>query len=211
MIESGWWLTPSLMELPVEYIDSAVQQYDNGDKKAISELFKAVYQNDNCKYLREVVSGWEVNPYFKSWMTIINDALEAHINGKYTLSIPALLIGSSGIARDYCKENVKEDKERNKDRSKDGEIIKEALKFRREEFKEDDLRFFLSDWFLEDLFFRAIDEFIYGDTNNLERKGISPENILNRHAIFHGINKNYATCENSIRGFMLLDILSLLK
>jgi uncharacterized phage infection (PIP) family protein YhgE len=109
--ESEWWFTPSLMKVPPEYIDLAVQQYNNGNKEAISELFKEVYQSDNCKYLKEVVTSWKINPYFKSWMKFINDALEAHINIKYTLSIPVLLISSSGIARGYCKENI-EGKER---------------------------------------------------------------------------------------------------
>jgi hypothetical protein len=43
----------------------------------------------------------------------------------------------------------------------DGEIIKKALKISKEEFKEGDLKFPLSNWSLEDLFVKIIDKFIY--------------------------------------------------
>jgi len=42
----------------------------------------------------------------------------------------------------------------------------------------------------------------------LASKGIKEEECLNRHAIFHGVQKKYASEINSLKTFLILDMLS---
>jgi hypothetical protein len=62
-----------------------------------------------------------------------------------------------------------------------------------------------------DLFEEVIDKYIYGSTDNSKTKEFLEKDILNRHVIFHGLNKNFGTWDNSLREFLLLDWLSLLR
>lgn len=205
MIKSGWWFTPSLFEIPIEDIDFAVREYEGGDREAISRLFRRIYQKNRCRYLREVVSRWETNLYFCSWIPHINDALKSHIAKRYTLSIPVLLISAAGIVRDYCERKEIGNKI---SRSHDKERIKEALNSSKGEKKS----LFWDQYFL-DTFFKAIDNIIYADTDNLKavEERFPNREILNRHAIFHGMIPNYATLEASLKCFMMIDVLSLLE
>jgi len=67
-------------------------------------------------------------------------------------------------------------------------------------------------WFTElDCLENAIDETIFNDTDTLKSEKLLYKNILSRHAIMHGLKKNYGTLKNSLQGFMLLDCLSVLK
>jgi len=102
-LNSGWWLNPSMMEIPASWISQTVNNYQNGDKTAIFNLFRKVYQTKGCKNLKVLIEGWDKNSFFKSSMLIIFDAFNAHRNKQYRLSIPVLLLVAEGIATDYCK------------------------------------------------------------------------------------------------------------
>ena len=41
----------------------------------------------------------------------------------------------------------------------------------------------------------------------LESKGVSESQSINRHGILHGVHLNYDSKENSLRVFLLLDVL----
>ena len=60
-----------------------------------------------------------------------------------------------------------------------------------------------------DLLEHSIDSVIYKDTRLLKSK--LQTNILNRHAVLHGIKKDYGTLKSSLQAFMILDVLSELK
>lgn len=199
MLESGWWFTPSLMEVPAYYLAETAEEYNAGNKLAVINLFKKVYQENNCENLKSVVLNWEKNPLFSPWKQHLEDALDAHKNGKYTLSIPVLLLIAEGIATDFCK---KEEIYNKADASRGGEKIKTALN----KYYTETGHFLLSDL---NLLEEAINTTIYQNTNLIEERLLS--NILNRHAVLHGSKKDYGTVEASLKAFMLLDVLSDLK
>jgi hypothetical protein len=62
------------------------------------------YKKNDHAILKRAIARWESNPYFLPRMQIFKDAFEAHINGKYTLSIPALMPHIEGIAYKIVKQ-----------------------------------------------------------------------------------------------------------
>lgn len=195
MLESGWWLTPSMMDMPAYLITSAIKKYKSGNKKAIFDLFKTVYQNDNCSNLEILVSEWNKSPYISRWSVHLKSALDAHKQKKYTLSVPMLLIVAEGVAGEYCrKNNIKVN------RSKGGQKISKSLNSYVQ--KDDTLTHI-------DLLDGAITSIIYKPTEQL--KSSLSKKVLNRHAILHGLNSNYGSMKTSLQAFMLIDMLSKLR
>lgn len=196
MSKSGWWFTPSLMEVPANWINQAAYDCQNGNKTAITNLFRKVFQKDSCKYLETVVNIWKKNKFFQPWQKHLVAALEAHRNKKYTLSVPVLLLVAEGIATDFCKKN---NIYQESDRSKSGVKIKKAIR----QYYIQTNNLLLSDL---DLLESAINTTIYQNTDIIKKR--LRTNILNRHAILHGLKKNYGTIKISLQAFMLLDTLS---
>ncbi|MCK4255695.1 hypothetical protein KAX35_02310 [candidate division WOR-3 bacterium] len=198
MSEPGYWYTPSFMEIPMVDILEAYNNYLKGNKSAMTNFFKRVYHKNNYWFLRKTVNGWNKNTFFQSRMRIIVDALDAHCSKKYTLSIPALLLVVEGIATDYCKKAGIDITKKTPAKKK----IQKALEDKRSKTE-------LNILFL-DLFFYHIEEVIYKNTEELKKAKFMYKSFLNRHAVLHGIQKNYDTTKNSLQCFMLLDVLSLL-
>lgn len=200
MLEAGYWYPPSFMEIPVEDILETYNNCLKGNKAAMANFFRRVYHKNNYQHLRKTVDGWNDNTLFQSRMRIIVDALDSHCSRKYTLSIPALLPVAEGIATEYCKKVcIYETKMKSKGKQK----IQKALADKRSKTALNILSL--------DLFFLVINEITYKNTDELEKTKSNYKNFLNRHAVLHGIQKNYATAKNSLQCFMLLDVLSLLE
>lgn len=49
--------------------------------------------------VKALIEEWNHDPIFEDFMPVTNDALEAHLNGKYTLSVPALSLILEGSIR----------------------------------------------------------------------------------------------------------------
>lgn len=197
MLESGWWLTPSVMNIPAYWIDEAVVKYKKGNKKAIFDLFRKTYQNDNCKNLEVLIIEWKKNPLLASWSTHLDDALDAHKQKKYTLSVPVLLLIAEGVAGEFCEKNgIKVNESSGKDKIE---------KSTRSHYQKTD-NLLLSDLALLE---SVLSSTIYESTKKL--KSNLRKNILNRHAVLHGIKKNYGSMKTSLQAFMLIDMLSELR
>lgn len=198
MLEAGWWPTPSIMNMPANSIRAAVQKFKNGNKSSITDFYLSTYHKDKGEYLIDTVKTWEKNLYFKPWNPIIKDALEAHLQKKYSLSIPVLFIVIEAIIKEFCKKNKIEVPN---SRSKPNDKIVSAIK---NEAGNEGLKYLQVD-----AFFIAIQERIYSDTGLLKGKNFS--HFLNRNAILHGLTSKYGSPKNSLQCFMVLDILNVLK
>jgi len=198
MLKSGWWLTPSLMEMPANLVLETANDYLKGNRVAITSLFRKVYQRKNCRYLEDIVADWKANKLLSPWGKHIANALYAHKNKKYTLSVPVLLLVAEGLATVFCK---KHNIYKKSDEAKGGEKIKKAL---RQHYRQ-------SSWPLSylDTLEYALTSTIYQKTYLINK--LAARNILNRHAILHGLKKNYGTVKISLQAFMLLDVLSELE
>ncbi len=194
LIESGWFICPSLYPLPYDYFRRAVIKYNAGHKSSITNLMKFLYGNNNWNYLEKTVNSWSSYKFFnKQRMKIIKDALSAHKNGKYTLSIPALLPIIEGISGDFCKTQ-----EILLSRSATTQKARETLAKIKSNGEE----------YLSELVLFFIENQLYVHTDLL--KSSKNKKYLNRHGILHGSYSGYADCARSLRCFLLLDVFTLL-
>lgn len=199
LTESGWIISPSLDNMPVSYIRSAVIKYNNRDKgKALTGLMKNYYGiNNNWEKLESAIDLWKSNKFFtKQRMKIIYDCLWAHRNKKYTLSIPSLLPIIEGVASDYCKmKGLKINPKATTEKAKE---VVNLLKLQGDDYESEILLYF-------------IENQLYISTDKLKWKGNKNKKLLNRHGILHGKYSGYADCTRSLKCFLVLDVLSSLK
>jgi len=208
--ECNLWLAPSMLELS----DKVTQLYYEGKKQVIPSVISRYYKKNDWYILKKTVYNWNNNRFFRPRMNIINDALDAHMNGKYTLSIPALLPHIEGITLDIIKKyNLPK--------------IDKPLIYTKEQYGTDGVINSPSRAFSEmpiDAFnfedFIAIESLLYYLESTLyfspkgKRKGLrdlKKDSQLKRHTILHGIQINYATHMNSLRCFLALDVISLIN
>ncbi len=187
-LEAGFWITPSMH---FRVILEIKRLYDKGEltAEALRNLILSSYRADQHALLCSTVRGWLAHPVFAKHERALIDALEAHVNGKYTLTIPTLLAHIEGIGREIIE---------GKDEGTKQTIEKAVTKI--------DPRFVRS--ISRDVLLTYITTMAYEQTKKLN--GRSLEDILQRHAILHGMIVNYNTEENSLRAFLLLDALSVL-
>lgn len=198
MRQSRWWFTPSFLNIPANQINAALLAYKNGDRGAVTRLFKKVYHQNGYQYLNETVEGWQDNKLFAPWMEIIKEALKTHREKRYSLSVPALLLTAEGIATDYCK---KEGGLSRKIKSKGNEKIKKVLSKKKNTSSSLEISYL-------DLLFEIIDQCLYENTGKLKKSKTDYKYFLNRHAVLHGLTPAYGSPKNSLQCFMLLDVLA---
>ncbi len=195
LAQSNLWISPSM---PLSFLRELRKVVDGGNAtpEAVEKLFLKYFRADEWAELREMVLSWESNPHFKNRMPIILDALQAHINGKFTLSVPALLPHVEGVTSDILGKSVFRDTKN----QVSGMLEQGVPEFLRSVYKDTLIEF--------------ITNIVYGwtDFNNfasdLQSKGIAETDFLNRHAILHGVHVNYANEGLSLRAFLLLEALS---
>ncbi len=205
-LKAGWWLAPSLKDVPLSKITRVVDLYRQGNKKAIDKFFVRTYRWNNYQLLEEAVKEWNKNLFFKSWMKKIKAAVCAHRRKEYAFSIPVFLIVAEGIAHEYAGKN-KIYKEMHKRRRKDKERTPIARAIGIHFIKSN-----TSDAVVDlDVLISLLENEIYVDFRKLRNKRSNYDFFFNRNIIFHGLQKDYDNQENSLRAFLLLDMLSLLK
>jgi hypothetical protein len=88
--QANLWIPPSA-PLSLLFALGKLIEEENSTSETVERLFIKFYKENDWAALRNMVYSWEENPHFANRMPIIFDALQAHIDGAYTLSIPALL------------------------------------------------------------------------------------------------------------------------
>ncbi len=189
------WITPSMYKI-IDRIQ-AIKEADDTKLEAIEQIFLDYFAEDDYRLLDEMINSWSESPYFTKRIKIIKDAIDAHKNGKYTLSIPTLLPQIEGILSDFTGEPAGHPTPmfKNAFESQYPEVLKTVSK--------------------DILVGLATSKFLYGGINSQDFTSekfvawlASNENgSLNRHAILHGVHINYSSEINSLRVFMLLDSL----
>jgi hypothetical protein len=207
LVQAGFWFPPSgSFELirAIRELKSQQQATPENVRKVVVEY----YEQDDYSNLRNTVNTWGENPYFANRMHIIADALEAHINGKYTLSIPALLPLVEGILTDIVGRRATR---------ADGNIsgwagtaIETMYLDSFRESSKDALIAFITGASV----YGGVDPAYFTPSafpTWLANHGLNGKQILQRHAILHGVQTDYDSKENSLRAFLILDVLSWLK
>ena len=192
--QAGFWISPSM---PMTILREAKHLQDQGalTPSTLKDVILTYYRQDNWEPLQDMVVGWQGDDLFARRMPIIRDALEAHIAGKYTLSVPALLPQVEGIASGIVGLPP----------GKSKRVVTGAVETELGDFlapvARDALVSFVTGMLYPGVDFGAFDEW-------LEMKGWQSPEALHRHAILHGAQVEYASEENSLRAFLLLDALA---
>lgn len=192
--EAGFWVTPS-MSLGLFQELKRLERTGNLTGASVKTAILEFYRVDNGKLFVSMVQGWDKEPRFKSRMTIIHDARDAHLQGKYTLSIPAVLPLVEGIASEIV----------NQQPGHPNPILREAIETRHTDLFQVIARDALLDYVMNRTYrFVRFNEF----ADWLQQNGLNQQQVLHRAGILHGIQTDYASEENSLRVFLLLDALS---
>jgi hypothetical protein len=186
------WVCPSMSE---ELLEKVVDLQQQGKGRVVLLMVNNYYRRNNHENLRRTVESWRTNPYFSSRMRIFEQALEAHIKGNYALTMPTLFAQAEGIASEYVHRNGLPAR-----LGKTQEVITEAI----------ENSFTFSEMAIVDTLLAYVinSGYTYTDfTVEITKK----KRATTRHTVLHGIQPNYHSQTNSLRAFLLLDALSILK
>ena len=89
--------------IPARATDEIVLEYNKGTlpwNGFRAELDKLIVAYHDEKLIKEIVSDWHDDGFVKRRTMILRDAVEAHIKGLYTLSIPVFLVSIEGLIAD---------------------------------------------------------------------------------------------------------------
>ncbi len=104
----GGWSEIPLGEMDLSESSELVDRlYDKPDEEVRRELDQAIpeyFRRDDYAPLSEMVASWH-DEHFEERHHIFEDALWAHKQGRYTLSIPALAVQIEGIVRSLTSED----------------------------------------------------------------------------------------------------------
>ena len=194
------WIAPSMSE---ELVGKIVRLYEaDAGSGTVHSMVSRYYAKENWCRLEEVLERCRNNSLFKSRMKLIEEAFQAHREGLYNLSVTGLLIHLEGIAADYVKKHKLLPKVGGKTR----QIILAAL---------NDTPYSLLDVrtyagvrsliaYIEDSMFTSVDF----DKEHIRLHG---ENRLMGHAVRHGRQVAFGSRMNSLRLFLIIDVMSLLE
>jgi hypothetical protein len=189
---AGFCMAPSMSNTLIQRVVALRRE---NKKKRIAETIMRYYQNKSYARLKAMVVRWETNPLFSPRMQIIRDALQGHLSRQYTLSIPVLLTQAEGIAVDFLLHyEIPTKSLTNKQVFTDALNETTAVRMR---------------FAVHESVTTFVDTILYAK-KSFETLPIRSKERINRHAILHGRQVNYATERNSLRVLLLLDALSAL-
>jgi hypothetical protein len=175
----GWVISPtsSLADLS-KLVSLADEGVDAVEEALIAELTPT-----RC---REILEGLYARPSFAAWRGPLDQALIAHEQGMYALSVPVWLMALDGI---FLAE-LGVDRVFSHVHRKKGKALRRRLESGPGER--------LLDWLISAI--RSI-------AAHLPAGSALPPGELRRHAIFHGLDPAYGTEKASVQGVLLLEVL----
>jgi hypothetical protein len=182
IVELGW---PPNDSLDFHDINSIIEAYDKyGSEYIKNDIEKYFLKKFDQKEVNDILKNWEETKSFKNRLPILRQAINAHLEGNYYISVPAFLPQIEGIIVDGYGHN--------------GRMNGERL----EKYFRDLLS--STNTFSFDI---AVQEFLLQYVLAEFQHGISPKSCLSRHAILHGADTKYGTAANSLRCILLIDYL----
>ncbi len=98
LLNLGWWIYP---DWTFSSLREIIQSHNEGKDKEIEEAILAYF---NEAKLEQMVQDWKTNSKLSPRMHILQDAIWVHNQGRYTLSIPALLPNVEGMINEHSGE-----------------------------------------------------------------------------------------------------------
>jgi len=187
--KTGWWSVVHILdELPASEVNRALRS--EATDGAYTELLIRELRSNDFKKLKETWERWGKYDFISTKRReILKDIIDAHIQEKYTLTIPAILPQIDFFFREELAVKHKEIEDKNPPELPEGEI-----RYR-----------YLVDAYPVQFFFREI-LFAHRDYRKKqeeERKKLSEAS--NRNRILHGEDEDYATEKLSAKAILFLD------
>jgi hypothetical protein len=194
------WLAPSM---PRQLISRVLKLHQGGASPGvIASAVSRFYARAEWDPLARAVGRWGSNPLFQGRMKVFRHALDAHRNKWFTLTVPTLVPQIEGI----CGQYVKRRRLLPKLIGKTKKVVQTALQYAPCSLGDVE-RYAAIDGVLTfiERHFYMVEDF------ETEYESLLREKDLRAHAIRHGHQERYDTRMNSLRLFLLLDVLSLLE
>lgn len=193
--QNDWWVVPCM---PLSFYARIVRYEGQITSELLTRVIVDYMNRDDAAALASLIPTWAHAP-FKARRGIFEDALWAHQQGKYTLSVPTLIVHVEGVLREVLDTHLGLSKERFGALRKDlKQKITQKDALPRDHLPTDqDIQALINYHnlaFLESLYAH------YNPTNRMEPVA------LNRHALAHGLWLTYASEEASTRSFLFLDM-----
>jgi len=191
--KAGWAIAPSM---PVSLLKRVVELHKGSKERFASQVIIGYYHRKAYANLKDMVSAWQTHPLFTSRMHIFLDALEAHINGQYTLSIPALMPQIEGILSELVNEHKLD-----ASLGKIKQVYKAAI---------GDLGDVPWDtWAIANGLLYMLENNLYINSP-FDKEIVKPptQRKISRHTVLHGINTCYDKASVSLNTFLILDAIS---
>lgn len=192
---AGWPIAPSM---PKHLIGRVVELHKIGKVQYASQVIIGYYRRNNWENLKQTVHTWTHHALYTSRMGIILDALDVHCQGKFSLSVPALLPQIEGILSEYIRANNLA--------ARLGKI-----KMVYETAIGDIGGYNLTTWAIAEtlLFCLQNNTYVSSDFESELKKSLTRRKI-SRHTVLHGISPGYNRPIHSLKTFLILDAITIL-
>ena len=193
---AGWPIAPSMTSKLRGEIRTLAKE---GRERYISAKIIGYYHRNHYARLNEAVASWESHPLLAQRMHILRDALSAHQERRYTLSVPALFPQIEGVLIDFVATNGIDARLRS---------IKDVY----EKVIGNPLDYDMSTWVIATtlLYQLQTSTYLFSDFRTEVTKSLNTR-VVTRHTVLHGISIRYDKAMNSLRAFLLLDAISALQ
>lgn len=195
MARHGWWI---IRQLPVRFYSDVANRDEDVTREDLNNYILGWFRQNEWEPLTKVVNGWTLNG-FSIRTPHFQDALEVHKQGRYTMTVPGLVIHIEGIIREFIQIT---------DNFTDRSFLPIRDRFREKfeqvtDLPQDHELDFDDVQALENYYNLQVIESLY--QNYRPEQHQAPDGI-SRHAIGHGMWIDYGTEEGSLYLFLLLDM-----
>jgi len=194
--EANWPIAPSMS---MELRRRVVELHSQGKAGYATQAINGYYRKNNHANLIATVGSWKKHPLFSPRMHIIEDALWAHTEGRYTLSVPALIPQIEGILSEYVTRHGAQVQ-----LGKPNQVYQVAIG--------DPEAHSWDVWPVVAclLYHLENNTYAYADFED-EIKRAARRRKITRHTLMHGIAIGYDKHMHSLRAILLLDSISILE
>lgn len=193
---AGWPIAPSM---DGQLRSRVVELFEQGKASYATQTILGHYRRGGSANLIAAVESWNDHPLFSPRMHIIKDSLFAHLEGFYTLSVPALIPQVEGILTEYAALHRTQ-----VSYGKISQVYRAAIG--------DPNEHTFDVWPIASSLLYLLENSIYIFTDfEAELQKAVPARTATRHTILHGVNIGYDRQMHSLRVFILLDAIYALE
>lgn len=177
----GWWYISDISE---EVIDKIMEESEYLSDNDVNEIICNLFRDNNFNNLDKMLDTWGEISFLKKKYVLLEEAIYAHKNGKYTSSIQSLITNGEGIIRDFVRETC------GFTRRGWGPVYDKFKNMVKE---------------LEEFLYGYLMNFIDYLYMNFDPEYPEQTNDFNRHKIMHGESINHGTEVNSLKTILYIN------